>query len=160
MMRATTARQCHLPFTWLLVTYTNQCRAKAGDYHEKLLAVVWADFYLRPHIELSRLITRTDYDGLKWLLTSADDSRKLDGLWLRLLQFDFKVVTGAGNKRQAPYALPRLMTGGMDKTRQNEVLPVLIINGTEEKGDLETKCFEESRSCKKQSDSPMYNNGE
>lgn len=65
-----------------------------------------------------------------------------------LLELDFEVVYKAGIKYQAPDALSRFKQSGMDKTRIEEELPVLIIDGIEEQGNVKTKYFGEDRPCK------------
>ena len=87
------------------------------------LAVVWSVLLLRPYLEHARFTVRTDHSPLKWLLNLKDCSGRLARWRLRLLPFHYDVVHKAGLKHQAPDALSRLPTAGMDNSPIDDDLP-------------------------------------
>ena len=80
-------------------------------------------FLLRPYLEHARFTVRTDHSPLKWLLNLKDCSGRLARWRLRLSPFDYDVVHKAGLKHQAPDALSRLPTAGMDDSSIDDDLP-------------------------------------
>ena len=68
-------------------------------------AVVWATLTLRPYIEGTRFVVRTDHNALRWILTTNDPQRRLMRWRLRLVEFDFEIVYRPGRVHQVPDAL-------------------------------------------------------
>ena len=87
------------------------------------LAVVWSVLLLRPYLVGTRFTVRTDHSPLKWLLNLKDSTGRLARWRLRLSPFDYDVVHKAGLKHQAPDALSRLTTTGMDDSPIDDEIP-------------------------------------
>lgn len=70
---------------------------------------MWAVLFLRPYLENTRFIIRTDHDYLKWIFSPTNSTERLVRWCLRLL-YEFDFVHRAGVKHQATDALSRLQT--------------------------------------------------
>lgn len=72
---------------------------------------------------------RSDYEALKWLLTTPDSLGKLTRWIHHLSESYFDLVHKAGIKYQAPDALSGLDTNEEDRISPDDNLPVLTIGG-------------------------------
>ena len=86
-------------------------------------AVVWALLTLRPYIEGTRFLVRTDHNALKWLMTLTDPSGRLTRWRLRLSEFDYEIVYRPGRKHQVPDALSRLVRPGLLPSSVDDDIP-------------------------------------
>ena len=75
-------------------------------------AVVWANLTLRPYIEGTRFVVRTDHNALRWMMTTNDPQGRLMRWRLRLMEFDYEIVYGPGRVHQVQDALSRLLREG------------------------------------------------
>lgn len=102
---------------------------KAYDTTQRdCLAIVWSILLLRPYLEGCRLTIRTDHDSLRWILNLTGATGRLARWQLCLSEFDSDVIHRAGVIHQAADALPRLPTGGTDKTTLENERPIAYIN--------------------------------
>ena len=89
------------------------------------LAVLWSILQLRPYLERTHFVVRTDHDALRWLLNLTDASGKLQRWRLRLAEFSFEVVHRPGRVHQAADALSRLPTTDVDTEPIDDDLPTV-----------------------------------
>jgi len=79
--------------------WSRSLNASERDYsttEPECLVVVWASLLLRPYVEGTRFMVRTDHAALKWML-HMDGSHGRLALWrLRLAEFDYVVHTRPG----------------------------------------------------------------
>ena len=74
--------------------------------------MVWATLTLRPYIEGTRFVVRTDHNALRWMMTTNDPQGRLMRWRLRLMEFDYEILYRPGRVRQVPDAMSRLLREG------------------------------------------------
>ena len=90
------------------------------------LGVVWAITSLRPYIEATRFLVRSDHKALKWILTTtACTDNRLNRWRIRLAKLDYDVEYKPGRQHAIADALSRIPTEGLDTTLIPKVIPVV-----------------------------------
>lgn len=89
--------------------------------------MVWALFLLRPYLQGTRFVVRTDHKALRWMLHMDGAHGRLVRWRLRLAEFDYTVETKPGRYHHAADTMSRLETTGVDKTPIPEELPLLTL---------------------------------
>lgn len=89
--------------------------------------MVWALFLLRPYLQGTRFVVRTDHKALRWMLHMDGAHGRLVRWRLRLAKFDYTVETKPGRYHHAADTMSRLETTGVDKTPIPEELPLLTL---------------------------------
>jgi len=124
--------------TWLPVGYWSQALNKAEQGYSpterECLAVVWAVTTLRPYIERTRFVVRTDHNALRWLMNINDPTGRLVRWRLRLSEFDYTIVYRPGRVHQVPDALSRVPTNGGDTAPLDDAIPCLVVGPTPSDG--------------------------
>ena len=104
------------PTSWATVGYwsktltkeqRNNCATEREGY-----AVVWATLNLRPYIEGTKFVVRTDHNALRWMMTTNDPQGRLMRWRLRLMEFDYEILYRPGRLHQVPDAMSRLLREG------------------------------------------------
>lgn len=121
-----------------MVTGTNQ---KLETIHKEYLPVARAATLLLLYLRLILIIIHTDYEAFGWLLTSAIALGKLARRWIRLPEFNIKVLWRAISRHQVPYALSRLKMEGTDESNFNGKLLVHMTDEVEEQQGVEREYF-------------------
>ena len=100
------------PTEWATVGYFSKTLSKEQRNYSaterECYAVVWAVLTLRPYLEGSHFIVRTDHNALRWMMTLNDPTGRLMRWRLRLLEFDYEILYRPGRVHQVPDALSRL----------------------------------------------------
>lgn len=95
------------------------------------LGVIWAVQLLRPYLEGSRFIVRSDHEPLRWLLNLGDkdsDSHGRLARWrLKMAEHDYRTVSKAGSTHHLGDALSRLDTPSGDTRQVDEDIPVVPV---------------------------------
>lgn len=84
----------------LIVAERNYCSTE-----RKFNSVFWAFKTLRPYVEGTQFVLRSDHDSLRWIISVSEPHGRLTRWRLRLSKFDFTVVYRRGLKNQVPDAL-------------------------------------------------------
>jgi len=117
--------------TWHPVGYWSRALNKAergySPTERECLAVVWAVTTLRPYLERTKFVVRSDHGALRWLMNATDLSGRLVRWRLRLSEFDYSIVYRPGRVHQVPDALSRVPTKGMDDSPLDDAIPCLVI---------------------------------
>ena len=117
------------PTSWATVGYWSKTltkdRRNYSATERECYAVVWATLTLRPYIEGTKFVVRTDHNALRWMMTTKDPQGRLMRWSLRLMEFDYKIVYSPGRVLQAPDALSRLLreVGAKDDATIDEEIP-------------------------------------
>jgi len=90
---------------------------------KECLALVWALFMLRPYVQGTRFIVRTDHSALRWMLHMDGAHGSLARWQLRLSEFDYLVATRAGAAHHAADTMSRLATPAVDTRPIPEEIP-------------------------------------
>ena len=90
------------------------------------LAVVWALFLLRPYLQGTRFIVRTDHTALKWMLHMDGAHGRLARWRLRLAEFNYTVESRPGQHHHAADVMSRLATTGADDRPIPDEIPSLL----------------------------------
>lgn len=99
-----------------------------GVTEKDCLAVVWATLQLRPYLEGSRFLIRTDHDCLRWLLSIEGTSNSRLARWrLWLSELEFDVAYKPGMTHWLPDAMSRLATTGGSPSVFPDDIPVLAL---------------------------------
>ena len=116
-----------------------------GNYstsEKECLAIVWSISMLRPYLEVTEFVIRTDHDPLKWLLNLSDPTGRLGRWRLRLSEFNFTVEYCPGRKHQMAYGMSRLRTEEGDTSPLDDDIPCLVVSATADTNmDDETETF-------------------
>ena len=120
------------PTEWATVGYYSKTLSKEQRNYsateKECYAVIWAVLTLRPYLEGSHFIVRTDHNALRWMMTLNDPTGRLMRWRLRLLEFDYEIVYRPGRVHQVPDALSRLIRAGEDEEEDiDEELPTFPI---------------------------------
>ena len=102
-----------------------ECRYSATE--KEALAIVWAVTQLRPYVERTRFVVRTDHSSLQWLLNISGDNARLVRWRLRLSEFTFDIQYKPGKVNQVADALSRMKTTGGDETVLDLEVPCLSV---------------------------------
>lgn len=92
----------------------------------KCLAVIWALFLLRPYLQGTRLVVRTDRTALKWMLHMDGAHGRLARWRVRLAEFNYTVESRPGQHHRAADVMSRLATTGDDKGPIPDEIPSLL----------------------------------
>ena len=84
---------------------------------------MWALLTLRPYLEVTRFLVRTDHEALNWLMTFTDPSRRLTRCRLRLSEFYYEISYRPGRKHQVLDALSRLVRPGLQPSSVEDEIP-------------------------------------
>ena len=121
------------PTEWATVGYySNTLSREQRNYsatERECLAVKWSVLTLRPYLEGSHFIVRTDHNSLRWMMTLNDPTGRLMRWRLRLLDFDYEVLYRSGRVHQVPDALSRLLheDGDEEESDIDDELPTFPI---------------------------------
>lgn len=96
--------------------------------HGKCPAVKWAVFWLRPYLEGSTLIVRTDEDALKLVLYLLDLTYSVVHWRLRLSKSEFGIIHCTCIRHQAANKLWRINMTETDQTLIDNNIPALYIS--------------------------------
>ena len=110
--------------------WSRQLNAAESNYsatEKEALAIVWAVTHLRPYLERSKFIVRTDHSSLQWLMSIAGDNARLVRWRLRLAEFSFEIQYKPGKINQAADALSRMRTTGDDQAALDLDVPCLLV---------------------------------
>ena len=110
--------------------WSRQLNAAEHNYsatEKEALAIVWAVTHLRPYVERTHFIVRTDHSSLQWLLNISGDNARLVRWRLRLSEFTFDIQYKPGRLNQAADALSRMATEGSDQSSLDHDVPCLSI---------------------------------
>ena len=111
------------PTEWATVGYYSKTLSREQRNYSaterECLAVVWAVLKLRPYLEGSHFIVRTDHNALRWMMTLNDPTGRLMRWRLRLLEFDYEVMYRPGRVHQVPDALSRLIRDEKDDSESD-----------------------------------------
>jgi RNase H-like domain found in reverse transcriptase len=91
------------------------------------LAVVWAVLLLRPYLERTRFVVRTDHSALQWLLTISEPQGRLARWRIRLSEYDFEVKYKPGRCHQMADAMSRLPTEAYDESCIDDDIPCFAL---------------------------------
>lgn len=83
------------------------------------LAVIWALFLLRPYLQGTRLVVRTDRTALKWMLHMDGAHGRLARWRVRLAEFNYTVESRPGQHHRAADVMSRLATTVQGRRRTN-----------------------------------------
>ncbi len=106
---------------------------------------------LRPYLEGSRFVLRTDHDALKWILGLTEAKGKLARWQLRLQELEFDIVHRPGVQHKAADAMSRLPTDGGDNEPIDDEIPILSVTDETELVDdaaIKTLCDDEADSSR------------
>jgi len=107
------------PITWAEKNYSTT--------EKEILAVVWALFMLRPYVQGTRFIVRTEHSALRWMLHMDGAHGRLARWRLRLSEFECLVETRAGAAHHAAETMSRLATPAVDTRPIPEEIPCLTL---------------------------------
>ena len=100
------------PTEWATVGYYSKTLTKEQRNYSaterECYAVVWGVLTLRPYLEGTEFMVRTDHNALKWMLTLNDPTGRLMRWRLRLMEFSYEIIYRPGRKHQVPDALSRV----------------------------------------------------
>jgi len=115
---------------WHPVGYWSRALNKAEQGYSpterECLAVVWAVTTLRPYLERTKFVVRSDHNALRWLMNVTDLSGRLVRWRLRLSEFDYTIAYRPGRVHQVPDALSRIRTEGLDTEPLDDAIPCLL----------------------------------
>ena len=104
------------PTSWVTIGYWSKTLTKEQRNYSaterECYAVVWANLTLRPYIEGTRFVVRTDHTALRWMMTTNDPQGRLMRLRLRLMEFDYEIVYRPGRVHQVADVFSRLLREG------------------------------------------------
>ena len=119
------------PTDWATVGYFSKTLSKEQRNYSaserECYAVVWAVLSLRPYLEGSHFIVRTDHSALRWMMTLNDPTGRLMRWRLRLLEFDYEVVYRPGRVHQVPDYLSRLERNDEYESDVDDELPTFPV---------------------------------
>ena len=97
------------PTSWATVGYWSKTLTKEQRNYSaterECYTVVWATLTLRPYIEGTKFVVRTDQNALRWMMTTNDPQGRLMRWRLRVMEFDYEIVYRPGRVQQVPDAL-------------------------------------------------------
>jgi len=91
------------------------------------LAVVWAIFMLRPYVQKTWFIVRTDHSALRWMLDMDGAHGRLARWRIRLSELDYLDETRAGAAHHAADTMSRIATPAVDTRPVPEEIPGLTL---------------------------------
>lgn len=109
---------------WSRVLTPAECNYSTTE--RECLAVVWALFLLRPYLEGTRFVVRTDHTALKWMLHMDGAHGRLARWRLRLAEFQYTVESRPGQHHHAADFMSRLDTTGYDRGPIPDEIPSLL----------------------------------
>ena len=90
------------------------------------MGVVWAVGFLRPYIEGTKFLIRSDHKALMWTLTTtACTNNRLKRWRILLSEFDYDVEYKPGPQHAVADALSRLLTEGLDTGPISQEIPTV-----------------------------------
>jgi len=92
----------------------NEAERNYSTTERECLAVVWASLLLRPYVEGTRFMVRTEHAELKWMLHMDGAHGRLARWRLRLAEFDYVVQTRPGASHHAADTMSRTSTPAVD----------------------------------------------
>ena len=117
--------------TWLPLGFWSRTLSSAEKNYDttnkECLAVVWAVLSLRPYLEGTRFLIRTDHDALKWLLNLTTPSGRLLRWKLRIQEYDYDITHRPGAQHKAADALSRIRTDGTDQRPLDDGIPTINV---------------------------------
>lgn len=94
---------------------------------KECLAIVWAVTHLRPYLERTEFIVRTDHHALRWVMNLSDAQGRLARWRLRLAEFIFKVEYHPGAAHYAADAMSRLPHQPVPRDPIEDEIPVCTV---------------------------------
>jgi len=94
---------------------------------KECLPVVRAFFKLRPYVQATRFIVRTDHSALRWMLHMDGAHGRLARWRRRLFEFDYLVETRAGAAHHAADTISLLATPAVDTRSIPAEIPCLTL---------------------------------
>ena len=92
---------------------------------KECLVIMWTVLHLRPYLEGTRFVDRTDHGALKWLMNPKDPSGRLARWALRPQEFEFEVQYKPGSSHALADGPPGLLTDGLDQSHFNDEISCL-----------------------------------
>ena len=102
------------PTSWTTIGYWSRALTKEEKNYSaterECLAVIWGLQTLRPYVEGTHILIRTDHAALRWLVTLKDPTGRLARWSYKLSTVDYEIIYRPGRQHQVPDALSRLLT--------------------------------------------------
>jgi RNase H-like domain found in reverse transcriptase len=110
--------------------WSRQLNAAECNYSEtekEAIGIVWAVTHLRPYVERTHFVVRTDHSSLQWLLSISGYNSRLVRWRLRLSEFKFDIQYKPRRVNQVADALSRMKTSGCDQATLDLEVPCLSV---------------------------------
>ena len=129
----------------------NSAEVNYTTTEKECLAVVWAVTHkCRPYLHGQKFTVITDHSALRWLLNLENPTGRLARWGLKLMEYDFEVVTRPGRVHSVPDALSRLPTKDEILLAIKKMNPIIDRSGHELPSLAEFKeSYLEDDFCKK-----------
>ena len=102
------------PTSWTTIVYWSRALSKEEKNYSaterECLDVIWVLQTLRPYVEGTHVLIRTDHAALRWLVTLKDPTGRLARWCYKLSTADYEIIYRPGRVHQVPDALSRLLT--------------------------------------------------
>jgi RNase H-like domain found in reverse transcriptase len=93
---------------WYWSRTLNTAERNYSTTEKECLDTLWAVTHLRPYLEGTEFIVRTDHHALRWVMNLSDAQGRLARFRLRLAEFTFKAEYHPGTSHHAADAMSRL----------------------------------------------------
>ena len=117
--------------TWLSLGFWSRTLSSPEKNYDtknkECLAVVWAVLSLRPYLEGTTFLIRTDQDALTWLLNLTTPSGRLLRWKLRIQEYYYDITHQPGAQHKAADALSRILTDGTDRRPLDDEVPTVNV---------------------------------
>lgn len=117
----------------------NDAEKKYNTTQKECLAVVWAVLMLRPYVERTPFIAKTDHQSLRWIINLKESTGRLTCCQLCLMEFDIEIQHRSGRRHMAADTLSRLPTNQIDISDIDDDIPAYEVDEVHTMTDFNMK---------------------